>query len=132
MANMLDKYVDAVDEVAAPATESISKTKAKAKRQRFLKKKEIRALKALAKAFRKHNELMEQEAARRKAEEDAAEKAVAKQASKNESDNGMRGFLHKLGNAICKAVPGILTTLTTLIFGHFVKMRSTGKALQFA
>jgi len=107
MANMLDKYRDAVDGMAVPSAESTGKSK----KQRVLKKKELRAIKSLAKALRKMNKL---DAERRKLEEDAAERAAVMRADTRKDSNEKKNFLSKLGDAVCKAVPKILTTLATL------------------
>lgn len=127
MANLLDKYGNIADEVAVPVSESAGK----AGQQLALSKKERKIFKALAKALRKHNKLMKQEAARRETEEEAT-KTAAKDTDKRKRDNGTRGFLDKLGDAICKAIPKLLTTLATLAFGYFVNKRFAGKALQVA
>lgn len=128
MANMLDKYVETVDEAAIPASKPINK----AKRQLVLKKKELRVLKKLAKALRKQNRLMEQEAEKQKSEEEAAKATTTEKANKNKSNNGVRGFLGKLGDAVCKAIPKVLTTFATLAFGFFFKTKFAGKAQQTA
>ena len=127
MADMLDKY-DVEDETTVPTGEPVCKSE----RQRVLKKKDLKALKKLVKALRKQNKLRKQEAARRKAEEEAAEEAAAAKVSKDKSNNGVRSFLVKLGDAICKAIPKVLTTLATLAFGFFFKAKFAGKAPQAA
>ena len=70
MANLLDKYENTTDEMVVPASESAGK----AKQQPALSRKERKIFKALAKALRKHNKLMKQEAERRRAEEEATER----------------------------------------------------------
>lgn len=123
MSNLLEKYVDADDTLTEPARKPYSETELALKRQ----KKLLKLHKSLKKALRKQNRLMKQEAERRKAEEAAAEAArlkaeeEAKEANKRKSASGVRGFLTKLGDAICKAIPKILTTLATLAFSWFVK-----------
>lgn len=130
MANIFDKYTDVPGEAATPINEPISK----AERQRGLKKKDLKVLKKLAKALRKQNRLMKQEAEKRKADEEAAnaKTATTEKANKDKSNNGVRGFLGKLGDAICKAMPKVLTTLATLAFGYFVNTRFARKAPQVA
>lgn len=121
MANLLDKYGDTTDEVAVPVSESAGK----AERQPALSKKERKIFKALTKALRKHNKLLKEESERRRAEEEAVETPA-----RSKHDNGVRGFLVKLGDAICKAVPKLLTTLAPLAFGYFFKAKFAGKAPQ--
>jgi len=121
---MFDKY-NTPETAPVSAGEPVGK--AKAKRQRILKKKEIRVLKNLAKAVRKHDKLMKQEAARRKAEEEAA----AQTAKRKNGDDG-KGFLNSFAKAICKALPQIVTAVVTGVLGFFFKRKSSGKALQAA
>lgn len=128
MANMLDKYTENVDEAAVPTSEPISKFE----RQRVLKEKELRALRKLAKAFRKYNKRLKQDEEKRRTEEEAAKKAAAEKANKSRNNSGVRGFLNKLGDAICKAVPKLLTTIATVALGFFFKTRFAGKAQQAA
>lgn len=125
MANLLDKYGNIADEVTVPVSESAGK----AERHPTLSKKERKIFKALAKALRKHSKLMQQEAARREAEEESVE-MTAKVPAKAKPDHGVKGFLEKLGDAICKAIPKLLTTLAPLAFGFFFKTKFAGKALQ--
>lgn len=127
MANLLDKYGNIADEVTVPVSESAGK----AERQPTLSKKERKIFKALAKALRKHSKLMQQEAARRKAEEESVE-MTAKVPAKAKPDHGAKGFLEKLGDAICKAIPKLLTTVATLAFGYLVNKRFAGKVPQIA
>lgn len=131
MANMLEKYTDtSSEEFVKSASEPAESLKAK--RQRFFKKKELRVLKALEKAVRKHNKLMKQEAARRQAEEEAAEKAAAEKAAKRKNDNDEKGFLSNFAKAICKALPQIVTAVVTGVLGFLLKRKPSGKALQAA
>lgn len=125
MSSLFEKYDD-VDETTVTAKEQYCKVSKK----RLLRKKDRKKIKKLTKALCKHNELMEQEAERRKAEEEAAAEAArlkaqeeAKEVEKRKSAKGAVGFLTKLGDAVCKAVPKVLTTLVTLAFGWFVKAK---------
>lgn len=63
MANLLDKYENTTGEMVVPASESAGK----AEQQPALSRKEQKIFKALAKALRKHNRLLKQEAERRRA-----------------------------------------------------------------
>lgn len=126
MADIFDKYRDATDEIAVPVSESAGK----AERQPMLRKKERKIFKALAKTLRKQNKLMKQEAERLQAKEETIVETATKDTDKSKRDNGARGFLSKLGDAICKAVPKLLTTLATLAFGYLVNTRFTRKAPQ--
>jgi len=128
MANIANKYVDATSERSVSADKPRYN---KDYRQRVLKRKELRAIKKLAKCIRKYNKLQEQEAARREAEEDNTKKAPEK-VNKRKVDSGAGGFFRKLGDAICKAVPMILTALAKVAFDHFLKARLSGKAPQAA
>lgn len=128
MANILDKYSDTLNEtMASPANPVVN---AKAQRQHILRKRDIRAIKALTKALREHNKLVKEEVARRKAA-DAAEHEAATKQQTAESGRGQNGkdFLNKLGDAICKAVPRVLTALASSFFGWLIK-RSTEKILK--
>lgn len=123
MATILDKYENNTNEIAVPVGESAGKAE-----QRYaLSRKERKIFKALAKALRKHNKLLKQEAERRRAEEEAVETTA-----RSKHDNGVRGFLVKFGDAVCKAVPKVLTTLVTLALGYFFKTKFAGKAPQVA
>lgn len=123
MADIFDKYGDATDEIAVPVSESAGK----AERQPMLRKKERKIFKALAKALRKQNKLLEQEAERRKAEEEATEKA-----NRRKDDSSTRGFFNKLGDAICKAIPKVLTAIATVALGFFFNRKPSRRALRAA
>lgn len=123
MANMLDKYKDAMDEASAPSDDSAIKSK----QQYVLRKKELKILKKLTKTLRKHDKLMKQETGRRKAEEDAAEKTA-----KCKKGDTEKGFLSSFAKAICKVLPQIVTAAITGILGFFFKSKSFGKTLQTA
>lgn len=123
MANLLDKYGNTTDEIAVPAGEFAGT----AEQQPVLTKKERRIFKNLAKAFRKYNRLMKQEAERRKAEEEATEKA-----NRRKDDSSTRGFFNKLGDAICKAIPKVLTAIATVALGFFFNRKPSRRALRAA
>lgn len=118
MANMLDKYADTIDEISVPADEFDGKA---VKRQDISRDELENIIKRLRKKLRKQKE-------RRK----AAEKAAAERSEKQENSSRVMGFLSKLGDAICKAVPKVLTTLVTLAFGCFFKAKFAGKSPLFA
>lgn len=128
MANMFDTYPDVPEETTTPINGPISK----AERQRVLKKKDLKVLKKLAKALRKQNKLMQEKAEKQKAEEEAAKKAADKETNRHKDDSGAKGFFNKLGDAICKAIPKVLTTIATVALGFFFKTRFAGKAQQAA
>lgn len=135
MADFLEKYSDTENAVNSPA----KKTPCDYKLESRLKKKDLKNLKRLTKAIRQHNKLLAQEAERRKAEEAVAAEAArlkaeeeAKEADKRKSGRGVRGFLTKLGDAICRAVPKVLTTLATLAFSWFVKNKLDRRVPQAA
>ena len=113
MATLLDKYENTTGEITVPAGESAGK----AEQQPVLTKKERKIFKALAKALRKHNKLLKQEAERRKAEEEAAAKAAAEKAAKRK--NGAWGFLGGFTKVICKVLPQIVTAAVTAVLGFF-------------
>lgn len=123
MANLLDKYENTTGEMVVPAGESAGK----AEQQPVLSKKERKIFKALAKALRKHNKLMKQEAERRRAEEEATEKA-----NRRKDDSSTRGFFNKLGDAICKAIPKVLTAIATVALGFFFNRKPSRRALRAA
>ena len=123
MANLLDKYGNTTDEIAVPAGEFAGT----AEQQPVLTKKERRIFKNLAKAFRKYNKLMKQEAERRRAEEEATEKA-----NRRKDDSSTRGFFNKLGDAICKAIPKVLTAIATVALGFFFHRKPSKRALRAA
>ena len=81
--------------------------------------------------FRK-NKLLKEEFEQKKAEREAAEaeRAVAKQAADSGRGQDVKGFFNKLGDAICKAIPRVLTTLVPLLFGWLIKARPTGRVPQ--
>ncbi len=132
MASILDNYSDDVDETSATATKQFCNISEEC----TTKKKYAKKIKALTKAIRKQNELLEQEAERRKAEEAAAAEAARlraeKAANKRNRSNGARGFLTKLEDAICKSIPKVLTTLATLAFSWFVKTKLDRRSPQAA
>lgn len=123
MANLLDKYENTTGEMVVPAGESAGK----AEQQPVLSKKERRIFKSLAKALRKHNKLLKQEAERRRAEEEATEKA-----NRRKDDSSTRGFFNKLGDAICKAIPKVLTAIATVALGFFFNRKPSRRALRAA
>ena len=126
MANLLDQYGNIADEVTVPVSESVGK----AERQPTLSKKERKIFKALAKALRKHNKLMKQEAERRRAEEEAAAKAAAEKAAKRK--NGAGGFLGGFTKVICKVLPQIVTATVTAVLGFFFHRKPSKRALRAA
>lgn len=115
MANLLDKYGNTTDEIAVPAGEFAGT----AEQQPVLTKKERRIFKNLAKAFRKYNRLMKQEAERRKAEEEAAARAAAEKAAKRKNGNNGKGFIGGFTKVICKVLPQIVTAAVTAVLGFF-------------
>lgn len=126
MANLLDKYGNIADEVTVPASESAGK----AEQQPALSRKEQKIFKALAKALRKHNRLLKQEAERRRAEEEAAAKAAAEKAAKRK--NGAGGFLGGFTKVICKVLPQIVTAAVTAVLGFFFHRKPSRRALRAA
>ena len=114
MANLLDKYENTTDEMVVPASESAGK----AKQQPALSRKERKIFKALAKALRKHNKLMKQEA--------------TEKANRRKDDSSTRGFFNKLGDAICKAIPKVLTAIATVALGFFFNRKPSRRALRAA
>ena len=125
MANLLDKYGNTTDEIAVPAGEFAGT----AEQQPVLTKKERRIFKNLAKAFRKYNRLMKQEAERRKAEEEAAAKAAAEKAAKRKNGGGFLGGFTKV---ICKVLPQIVTAAVTAVLGFFFHRKPSKRALRAA
>ena len=125
MANLLDKYENTTGEMVVPASESAGK----AKQQPALSRKERKIFKALAKALRKHNKLMKQEAERRKAEEEAAAKAAAEKAAKRKNGGGFLGGFTKV---ICKVLPQIVTAAVTAVLGFFFHRKPSKRALRAA
>ena len=123
MATILDKYENNTNEIAVPVGESAGK----AEQRCALSRKERKIFKVLAKALRKHNKLMKQEAERRKAEEEATEKA-----NRRKDDSSTRGFFNKLGDAICKAIPKVLTAIATVALGFFFNRKPSRRALRAA
>lgn len=91
----------------------------------WFRKRERKLLKAIRKMVKRQNKLLKEELERKKAEREAAEaeRAVAKQAADSGQGQDMRGFFNKLGDAICKAIPRVLTTLVPLLFGWLIKAR---------
>jgi len=120
---LADLFEGYTDEASEPVVEPDSETK----KRIGLSKKERKIFKALAKALKRRNKLLKQEMKQRKAEE-----AAVATVDKRKHDRGVKGFLKNLGDAICKAIPKVLTTLTTLAFGYFFKAKFAGKALQAA
>lgn len=132
MSNLLDKYVDTTDETAVPASDSVSK----AKQRTWFEKKELRAIKALAKALRQRNKLLKQELELRKAEtatvEANTDEGKKSQKRKDNEDSKEKGFLASLGKEIGKALPKVIVAVVTGVLGFFFKHKSSGKALQAA
>lgn len=126
MENIMEKY--AQGDASIPTDEPIRK--GESRYICFMKKRERRALKRLAKMLAKHNKLMEQEAARRRAEEDAVAKAAAEKAAKHKNNCDEKGFLVSFGKAICKVLPQIVTAVVTGVLGFFFKRKSSRKILQ--
>lgn len=125
MATLLDKYENTTGEITVPAGESAGK----AEQQPVLTKKERKIFKALAKALRKHNKLLKQEAERRKAEEEAAAKAAAEKAAKRKNGGGFLGGFTKV---ICKVLPQIVTAAVTAVLGFFFHRKPSKRALRAA
>lgn len=132
MSNLLDKYVDTTDETAVPASDSVGK----AKQRTWFEKKELRAIKALAKALRQRNKLLKQELELRKAEtatvEANTDEGKKSQKRKDNEDSKEKGFLASLGKEIGKALPKVIVAVVTGVLGFFFKHKSSGKALQAA
>lgn len=126
MSNLLDKYENTTGEMVVPASEFAGK----AEQQPALSRKERKIFKALAKALRKHNKLMKQEAERRRAEEEAAAKAAAEKAAKRK--NGAGGFLGGVTKVICKVLPQIVTATVTAVLGFFFHRKPSRRALRAA
>ena len=130
MADMLKKYEEVTDEVTAPTTASDRS----AERLRRIELHEQKVLKRMKRLLKEQKRLKKREAKRRKAEKEAAKKAEAEKAAaekdnKGKNGNGDKSFLSKLGKAICDAIPKVLTTLTALAFGFFVKRKLSLKSL---
>lgn len=126
MATILDKYENNTNEIAVPVGESAGK----AEQRCALSRKERKIFKVLAKALRKHNKLMKQEAERRRAEEEAAAKAAAEKAAKRK--NGAGGFLGGFTKVICKVLPQIVTATVTAVLGFFFHRKPSKRALRAA
>lgn len=75
-------------------------------------------LRKICKLLRKQNKLLKQEMKPQRKEKNNAKKC----STEKEGDKEVKGFLRDLGKAICKAVPTILTTLTSMAF-NFIFMR---------
>lgn len=128
MANLLDKYENTTGEMVVPAGESAGK----AEQQPVLSKKERRIFKSLAKALRKHNKLLKQEAERRKAEEEATARTAAEKAAKRKSGDDGKGFLGGFTKVICKVLPQIVTAAVTAVLGFFFHRKPSRRALRAA
>lgn len=132
MSNLLDKYVDTTDETAVPASGAVGKSK----QRTWFEKKELRAIKALAKALRQRNKLLKQELELRKAEtatvEANTDEGKKSQKRKDNEDSKEKGFLASLGKEIGKALPKVIVAVVTGVLGFFFKHKSSGKALQAA
>lgn len=122
MANLLDNYNENLPcEEAVSSNENVNATK-------WFRKRERKVLKAIRKMVKRQNKLLKEELNRKKAEREAAEaeRTVAKQDADSGQGQDMRGFFNKLGDAICKAIPRVLTTLVPLFFGWLIKARPAG------
>lgn len=132
MANMLEKYRDTTDEVATPVCESTGK----AQQRTWFKKKELRAIKALAKALRQRNQLLKQELELKKIEtatvEANADEGKKSKKRKDSEDSKEKGFLASLGKEIGKALPKIIAAVATGVLGLIAKLVSSRKAPQAA
>lgn len=119
MANILENYNENLPaEEVTPGNKNPSAAE-------WFRKRERKLLKAIRKMVKRQNKLLKEELNRKKAEREAAEaeRAVAKQAADSGQGQDMRGFFNKLGDAICKAIPRVLTTLVPLLFGWLIKAR---------
>lgn len=126
---MLDGYPDLDEEVTVPDDKPVGKGK---KPKKGRKKKNWKILKELNKNLCKHNKLLKQESARRKAEEESAARAAAEQPDQRKNSNGLSQFLGDLGRAVCKAAPKVLTALATAAFNFFVGPKVFSKVRQAA
>lgn len=88
----------------------------------------------LAALYTEHNELLKEsirlqrellmlEEKRRKEE---------KKRKKAERSSGARRFFEKFCDAVCKAIPKVLTTLATLAFGYFVTQKAPPEKPKYA
>ena len=126
MANLLDNYNENL-----PGEEVVSGNKNAAADKRF-REKEQKVLNAIRKMVKRQNKLLKEELNRKKAEREAAEaeRVAAKQTADSGQRQNVRGFFNKLGDAICKAIPRVLTTLVPLFFGWLIKVRPAGRVPQ--
>ncbi len=126
MANILENYNENLPaEEVTPGNENSSAAE-------WFRKRERKLLKAIRKMIKRQNKLLKEEFEQKKAEREAAEaeRAVAKQAADSGRGQVVKGFFNKLGDAICKAIPRVLTTLVPLLFGWLIKARPTGRVPQ--
>ncbi len=100
MTNGFGDYPE-IAEAASPRIDADSQPKPKKCRGKH------KALKSLTKALKKHNKLLQKEQQRRDASQQQ-EDSIKKNNYRN-----TKSFLAKLGDAICKAVPAILTAFAT-------------------
>ena len=127
MADMFGNYPNAEEESVTPTPRSTRRDKWKRKQ----KEKELKILKALAKAMKKRNKLMEQGLEQRRIEREAAvDKAAAEMVASNKKEQGNKGFLYDLGKGFAKAIPVMLTTLATAVIGFFFRPNPSKLALQ--
>lgn len=126
MSNFMEKYSDTPVEVAEPTSESPAKSTQRA----WFKKKELRAIKALTRALRKRNKLLEQELELRKSKAETVE-ANADDGKRNK-DGNEKGFFANLGKEIGKNLPKVIVGAVTGILGFIAKLVFARKAPQAA
>lgn len=126
MANILEKYSENLPgEEVIPDNENSGAAK-------WFYKRERKVLKKIKKIVKRQNKLLKMELEQKRAEREAAEAekaTAAKQAAEANQGQDMKGFFNKLGDAICKAIPRVLTALVPAFFGWFIK-KSARKAPQ--
>lgn len=118
MTNGFGDYPEITD-ADSPCVDATSQPKQKKRRGKH------KALKALTKALKKHNKLLKKEQQQRDTEQQQQEDGIKKNNCRN-----VKGFLVKLGDAICKAVPAILTAFATAAIGCLFNRRPYIKNFQ--
>lgn len=117
MSTVFDVYPTESSTLGASAVPT-EETTAEDKRQSVFSRRQEKILIKICKLLKKQNKLLIREMKSQTIEINDTKKCR----TEKEGDKEAKGFFRDLGKAICKAVPTILTTLTSMAF-NFIFMR---------
>lgn len=117
-----------VDRTLGASARSTEEVVAESQKQSTFSCRQEKILKEICKMLKKKNKLLKKAIKLQSAEKDNAkksgkeEKCNAKEEGKSvqeERNKETKGFFREFGKAICKAIPSVLTIVTTAIVGFF-------------